>query len=80
VRGVGRAVTVPAAEGVKPGPARERAFAEFLEEAMDSYACECEIEQPDIRSFARAGITSNNTGLVVRFAAHEYEITIVRVE
>ena len=73
-----RYVTVPGSGDQEPAPASEEDFEAFLAEAIEAYAEESNMPRPQIRTFADAGVLTNNKGLVVRFGTTEHQITIVR--
>jgi len=73
-----RLVTVPGAGDEQPAPKSEEDFEAFLAEAVEAYAEESNMPRPHIRTFADAGVLTNNKGLVVRFGTIEHQITIVR--
>lgn len=63
----------------------EQTCADLLEE---SFACSSTVSElkemdidnaiPQVQSFERAGVMTNNRGVVVRFGGAEFQITIVR--
>lgn len=73
-----RNVTVPGSGDEEPGPANEDEFETFLAESLEAYAEESDMPRPRIRTFAEAGVLTNNNGLVVRFGDAEFQLTIVR--
>jgi len=73
-----RLVTVPGAGDEQPAPKSEEDFEAFLAEAIEAYAEESNMPRSRISTFADAGVLTNNKGLVVRFGATEYQLTIVR--
>ena len=73
-----RLVTVPGSGDEQPGPKSEEDLEVFLAEAIEAYAEESNVPRPHVRTFADAGVLTNNKGLVVRFGATEYQFTIVR--
>lgn len=56
----------------------EEEFEACLAEALCQYAEENEDPEPEVETFANAGILTLNRGLVVRIGGAEFQVTIVR--
>jgi hypothetical protein len=56
----------------------EEEFGEHLAEALEMFAEVTEEDPPEIETFARAGLLTDNHGLVVRIGEAEFQVAIVR--
>lgn len=56
----------------------EEEFEAHLMDALYEYAEENDEAEPEIETFERAGLRTDNHGLVVRIGDAEFQVTIIR--
>lgn len=56
----------------------EEEFEAHLMDALHEYAEENDEPEPEIETFERAGLLTDNHGLVVRIGDAEFQVTIIR--